>query len=163
MKKVLKDIITDDPLRNSDCVVAQGHVKFILCQNVSVWWVKTSFNCTEAVFTTMYHWQFGERKHLDERVSTMHQHIRVESVLVTLTFTSVLEWNKIKMHLCNFNPKLFCNLVVEHSHVVGNVPRFFDCKCNRSLSFYFLPSFHWLEYCSDQKKKKNADVISLAR
>lgn len=51
-------------------------------RSVSVINKNISFNCTEAVLTTVYHWQFGEREHLNE----MYQHIWIESVLEIFGF-----------------------------------------------------------------------------
>lgn len=95
----------------------------------NVWWVKISFSTVQKLFSqssrrsSTYHRQFGERKLSGERLvrtcistSGLNQCSR--------HFDFDLEWNKIKMHLCN--PKCFCNKDIRISlrtqrYILGNV------------------------------------------
>lgn len=108
---------------------------------------KNIFNCTESVLTTMYHWQFGERKHLNERLSICISTSILDQCVRRIDLD--LEWNKIKMHLCNFNPKCYCNKTYsywEHSRILGHVLQWMSIWLKMQQILF--PSIYWLEYCS---------------
>ena len=136
--------------------------------NVSVWLVQWFFWTVQKLFLQssqwMHHRQLGERKHLNEKVELINVSARRGLSQCSTHLDLDLEWNEIKMHLCNLNHKNVSVTKIflwEHSHVLGNVLLWMSVWLRmQQIPKIILPSFHWLGYCSPPKR--NADKCHLS-